>query len=158
MAAPFPVSCARRIQKELTALHAEPVPGVTLKSGPDTLADKSTDINMIIKGAEGTIYNGEEFNLRFRMNERYPFESPEVVFQPPNIPLHPHIYSNGHICLSILGNDWSPALTISAVCLSIVSMLSSCKEKKRPPDDQFYIRTASMNPKATRWMYHDDNV
>jgi len=158
MAAPFPVSCARRIQKELTVLNQEPVPGVTLKSGPETLADKSIDINMVIKGAEGTIYNGEEFNLRFRMNERYPFESPEVVFQAPNIPLHPHIYSNGHICLSILGNDWSPALTISAVCLSIVSMLSSCKEKKRPPDDQFYVRTAGMNPKHTRWMYHDDNV
>lgn len=23
-------------------------------------------------------------------------------------PIHPHIYSNGHICASILGNDWSP--------------------------------------------------
>ncbi|GAU94338.1 hypothetical protein RvY_06129 [Ramazzottius varieornatus] len=159
MASGFPVSSARRIHKELVALQAESVPGVTLKSGPtESTNDKFIDIVMEIKGAEGTVYNGETFDLRFRMNERYPFESPEVVFQGASVPLHPHVYSNGHICLSILGNDWSPALTIQSVCLSIVSMLSSCKEKKRPPDDQFYVRTASLNPKHTRWMYHDDTV
>lgn len=49
-------------------------------------------IVMSIKGAEETVYNGEEFELRFRMNERYPFDSPEVVFQGHNIPLHPHVY------------------------------------------------------------------
>ncbi|CAM9973738.1 unnamed protein product, partial [Choristocarpus tenellus] len=45
--------------------------------------------------------------------------------------MHPHIYSNGHICLSILYDEWSPALTIQSVCLSILSMLSSCTGK--PP-------------------------
>lgn len=50
---------------------------------------------------------------------------------PQTAPLHPHIYTNGHICLSILYDEWSPALTIQSVCLSILSMLSSCTTKVR---------------------------
>ena len=80
-------------------------------------------------GPKGTLYDGEEFLLQFKFGAKYPFDSPEVTFVGDHIPVHPHIYSNGHICLSILTEDWSPALSVEAVCLSITSMLASAKEK-----------------------------
>ena len=76
-------------------------------------------------GPSNTLYDGEQFVLQFKFNVKYPFDSPEVTFvgAPEDIPVHQHIYSNGHICLSILSDDWSPALSVESVCLSILSML-----------------------------------
>ncbi|VVC38679.1 Ubiquitin-conjugating enzyme E2,Ubiquitin-conjugating enzyme/RWD-like [Cinara cedri] len=111
-----------------------------------------------MQGAEGTIYDKEHFQLQFKFGPSYPFESPEVIFVGQNIPVHPHVYSNGHICLSILSEDWSPALSVQSVCVSIISMLSSCKKKERPLDNDLYVKSCSQNPKHTRWMYHDDEI
>ncbi|VDK36175.1 unnamed protein product [Gongylonema pulchrum] len=33
-------------------------------------------------------------------------------------------------------------------------MLSSCKEKKRPPDNAVYVRTCGKSPHSTRWWFH----
>ncbi|XP_037085370.1 ubiquitin-conjugating enzyme E2 W-like [Pollicipes pollicipes] len=146
----------RRLQKELMNLTTEPPPGVTVN--PEEIGDNLSDWTVTVAGPASSLYEGETYRLNFRFSQKYPFDSPEVVFLRPNIPVHPHIYSNGHICLSILTEDWSPALSVASVCLSITSMLSSCKDKKRPPDDAFYVKTCNKNPKKTRWWYHDDTV
>lgn len=94
-----------------------------------------------VDAAKGSIYEGQTFQLKFKFNDRYPFDSPSVMFIGQIIPEHSHIYSNGHICLSILSDDWTPALSVQAVCLSILSMLSSATKKERPPDDMIYTKT-----------------
>ncbi|XP_068093612.1 ubiquitin-conjugating enzyme E2 W isoform X2 [Hyperolius riggenbachi] len=164
-------SMQKRLQKELLALQNEPPPGMTLNE--KSVQNSITQWIVDMEGAPGTLYEGEKFQLLFKFSSRYPFDSPQVMFTGDNIPIHPHVYSNGHICLSILTEDWSPALSVQSVCLSIISMLSSCKEKvhvdggerchsassvlkRRPPDNSFYVRTCNKNPKKTKWWYHDD--
>ncbi|KAI2805329.1 ubiquitin-conjugating enzyme E2 W [Blomia tropicalis] len=146
----------KRLQKELMSLKKDPPVGVIV----DDLNIEPDLSQWVIEIVcpKGTLYEEEHFKLGFKFNENYPFDSPEVTFMGSNIPVHPHVYSNGHICLSILTDDWSPALSVQSVCLSILSMLASCKEKKRPPDNTFYVRTCSKNPKKTKWYYHDDSV
>ncbi|RXN26427.1 ubiquitin-conjugating enzyme E2 W isoform X1 [Labeo rohita] len=128
-------SMQKRLQKELLALQNDPPPGMTLneKSVQNTITQWIVDM----EGASGTLYEGEKFQLLFKFSSRYPFDSPQVMFTGDNIPVHPHVYSNGHICLSILTEDWSPALSVQSVCLSIISMLSSCKEKMIPVNMNF---------------------
>ena len=140
-----------RIQKEITRFREE--------SGEAMLLEvQSEDIwHIHITGSESTVYQGEKYTLRVKFNNDYPMDSPEVTFLLPS-PMHPHIYSNGHICLNILYEDWSPALTIQSVCLSILSMMSSAPEKLLPEDNARYTSAPRGNPKLTRFAYHDDSV
>ncbi|KAI8139577.1 ubiquitin-conjugating enzyme/RWD-like protein [Fennellomyces sp. T-0311] len=143
----------KRLTKELRDLATNPPEGVTIEDANDF---KRWQLR--IKGALGTLYEGEEFGLEFRFSPSYPLESPEVMFVRPRVPIHPQIYSNGHICLNILYKDWSPVQTVAHVCLSIQSMLSSCTKKELPPDNDLYIKSAHSSPKKTAWAFHDENV
>eukprot|EP00052_Salpingoeca_macrocollata_P006204 m.52175 g.52175 ORF g.52175 m.52175 type:complete len:151 (-) comp15304_c0_seq1:36-488(-) len=146
----------RRLAREFEQLKASPPPHVQLLT-----EDGASDTwQMRVEGAPGTVYHGESFTLQMKFPDKYPFESPEVMFIG-TAPQHPHIYSNGHICLSLLGDDWSPALTASTLCTSILSMMSSCQVKEWPEDNDPYVRrwqVSKFSPKKTRWYFHDDNV
>ncbi|KAH9363545.1 hypothetical protein HPB48_005922 [Haemaphysalis longicornis] len=87
-------------------MQKEPIPGVSVDV--DNVGSDLTQWTVDMEGAKGTLYEGEKFQLTFKFSLKYPFQSPEVTFVEPNVPVHPHVYSNGHICLSILGDGWSP--------------------------------------------------
>lgn len=54
---------------------------------------------------------------------------------------------------------WSPALTVSKLCLTLRSMLASNADKRRPPGDADYCRrVGTRSPKLTQWRFDDDSV
>lgn len=110
----------QRIQKELSEIQKEAPE--TISAGP--VSDKSLfEWEGFIIGPTGTPYAGGMFNIGIQYPEDYPFRPPRVWFKTPIF--HPNISKGGSICLDILKqSNWSPALTITKVLLSISSLLS----------------------------------
>ncbi len=120
-----------RIQKELKNFISNPPTGCSVN------VSKNLKVWIIsITGLKGSVYEGGCFRLRVAFPSNYPAQPPSVYFlQNPPPPKHEHVYTNGDICLSLLGKDWKPNLTISGLTISIVSMLSSAAEKRCPQDN-----------------------
>jgi ubiquitin-conjugating enzyme E2 D/E len=107
----------RRIKKELDELNL--LPPTNCSAGP--IEDDMFRWQATIMGPEGSPYHGGIFFLKIEFPPDYPFKPPRIAFKTPIY--HCNINSNGSICLDILKDQWSPALTISKVLLSICSLM-----------------------------------
>eukprot|EP00939_MAST-03C_sp_MAST-3C-sp1_P002799 g2799.t1 len=75
-----------------------------------------------VVGPDGSPYEGGIFFLEIHFPKEYPFKPPKVTFKTRIY--HCNISSAGAICLDILKDQWSPALTMSKVLLSIQSLMT----------------------------------
>ncbi len=107
-----------RINKELKIIQDESNENVS--AGPS--GDNIFEWDAMIIGPTKTPYEGGMFKLKIYFPTDYPYKAPKVIFTTKIY--HPNINSSGIICLDILKNQWSPALTISKVLLSICSLLN----------------------------------
>ena len=108
----------RRIQKELQDIQRDPPVGCS--AGP--VGEDLFTWEGILTGPSDSPFAGGVFKLGIRFPTDYPFKSPHVQFLTKIY--HPNINSSGGICLDILKTQWSPALTIQKVLLSIQSLLT----------------------------------
>lgn len=109
----------RRISKELAEISLDPP--------TNCVAGPKDDTNLYewvatIKGPGGSPYEEGLFYLDITFPEDYPFKPPKIKFRTRIY--HCNIASNGEICLDTLKSNWSPALSISQVLLSICSLLA----------------------------------
>lgn len=95
-------------------------PPANCSAGP--VGDDMFHWQATIMGPDDSPYAGGVFFLDIHFPADYPFKPPKVHFTTRIY--HCNINSNGGICLDILKDQWSPALTISKVLLSICSLLT----------------------------------
>ena len=142
-------SAVKRISKELKDLGKDPPAGCS--AGPVDDEDMYQWQASIV-GPDDSCYTGGVFFLNIHFPTDYPFKPPKITFQTKIY--HPNINSNGSICLDILKDQWSPALTISKVLLSISSLLTDPN-----PDDPLVPEIAKLykenktayEEKASEW-------
>jgi ubiquitin-conjugating enzyme E2 D/E len=113
------MSALKRIQKELIDLGKDPP--ANCSAGPIDEKDQY-HWQATIMGPDDSPYAGGVFFLNIHFPTDYPFKPAKINFTTRIY--HPNINSNGSICLDILKEQWSPALTISKVLLSISSLLT----------------------------------
>jgi ubiquitin-conjugating enzyme E2 D/E len=128
------IMALKRIQKELVDFNKDPP--ANCSAGPVNDSDLF-HWQATIMGPSDSPYQGGVFFLNIHFPTDYPFKPPKVTFTTRIY--HPNINSNGSICLDILKDQWSPALTISKVLLSISSLLTDAN-----PDDPLVPEIANI--------------
>ena len=84
----------------------------------------------LIIGPKDTIYDNAYLFFTIEFPKNYPFSPPILTYKPQNkVRIHPNIYVNGKVCLSILGTwsgpSWTHTMDITTVLLTIQSLLDN---------------------------------
>eukprot|EP00999_Lentomonas_sp_LEN2_P001381 NODE_2417_length_575_cov_124.787946_g2367_i0.p1 GENE.NODE_2417_length_575_cov_124.787946_g2367_i0~~NODE_2417_length_575_cov_124.787946_g2367_i0.p1 ORF type:complete len:150 (-),score=30.01 NODE_2417_length_575_cov_124.787946_g2367_i0:37-486(-) len=108
-----------RIAKETQKLQSDPPPGISASPDPDNMRY----FRVVVAGPKDSPYEGGVFNLELFLPDEYPMVPPKVRFLTKIY--HPNIDKLGRICLDILKKNWSPALQIRSVLLSVQALLSA---------------------------------
>jgi ubiquitin-conjugating enzyme (huntingtin interacting protein 2) len=107
-----------------------------------------------IHGPIDTCYSGGVFIIDIVIPNDYPFKPPKMKFDTKI--WHPNISSvTGAICLDILKNEWTPALTIRTALISLQALM--CEPVPDDPQDavvakEYLTDIKKFNEKAKQWV------
>lgn len=132
-------TAVRRLVQELKTLRANPISYVKAEPNPSNIFYWDA----WIQGAPDTPYYGGTFHLSMVFPSDYPFRPPMVKFETRVY--HPNISINGAICVDLLKQGvWSPALSIQALLLALLSLLATPNpDDPLRPDAAILLKTDS---------------
>ncbi|EGC33777.1 hypothetical protein DICPUDRAFT_56277, partial [Dictyostelium purpureum] len=113
-----------RLVEERKAWRKDHPPGFYAR--PETNADESLNLfkwKCGIPGKPGTPWEGGLYTVYLHFKEDYPLKAPLCFFDKGFF--HINVFDNGQICLSIIGDDWKPSISIKNILTGIYDLLES---------------------------------
>lgn len=118
----------QRIKKEIDDIRRDTSSGVLI----DQDASNPNHLTGTIHGPDDTPYARGIFTVDINIPVDYPFSPPKMKFTTKI--WHPNVSSvTGAICLDILKDQWSPALTMKTALLSLQALM--CSPEPNDPQD-----------------------
>lgn len=112
------VTAQKRLILDYKAIASSPPENIIASPYKDNLFRWAA----IIIGPSQTPWEGAVIRLELNFTSEYPTKPPAVKVLTKMF--HPNIFNNGNICLDLLSSKWTPALGVSAILLSIQSLLT----------------------------------
>jgi ubiquitin-protein ligase len=144
----------KRIGKELEKFY---------KSGHNTIFllandDNLLDLRGLVIGPDDTPFEGTFLYFSIKP-ENYPNDPPKVKFLTPYsvaCRMHPNLYAEGKVCLSILGTwgnmEWSPLLTFEKILLTIQGLLDNNPIAHEPGFEKADKNKCEQYAVQSRWL------
>lgn len=139
-----------RLRTELRGLRTDPPDGIQAKP----LDKHYCHWQAYITGPQGSPYEGGTFYLYIQIPYTYPMSPPVVRFLTKIF--HPNISRHGDIGMDSFHNNWSLALTISKVLISIQSLLTDpvCDVCMEPDVGKLYVTNKkAFEEQARQWTW-----
>ncbi|KAL4712592.1 hypothetical protein ACJJTC_007187 [Scirpophaga incertulas] len=139
-----------RLRNELKMLRNDPPEGISATP----LDPKCCHWQASVTGPDGSPYEGGVFYLYIQVPYAYPMSPPVVRFLTRI--LHPNVSRHGDVGIDSVQHNWSLALTVSKVLISVQSLLtdpytSVCME---PEVGELYVRDRPrFEAMARRWTW-----
>lgn len=90
--------------------------------------DNLYEWHVIISGPPESVYEGFKYKISIVFPEQFPFKPPTMTFITPiyhaNVMLGDEIGKNGTICWNTLKEDWSPALQMPKVLMTLQQLMA----------------------------------
>ena len=123
----------KRLRNELEEITADPPAMVSARLKADHLHEWTATI----QGPPGSCYEGGTFQLDISIPKGYPCRPPKVTFATRVY--HCNINRQGWVSMDRLHQDWTPALTVSKILVSVQSLLTDPN-----PDDPLVPEVAKL--------------
>ncbi|KAK9889127.1 hypothetical protein WA026_004395 [Henosepilachna vigintioctopunctata] len=139
---------AHRLRTELRAMRTDPLDGI--EAIP--LDEECCHWQATMEGPTGSCYEGGLFFLYIQVPVSYPLRPPIVRFLTKIF--HPNVSRHGDIGVDSLHQNWSLALTLSKLLISIQSLLTDpfCDVCMEPDICKLYVTNRSaFEEQARKW-------
>jgi ubiquitin-conjugating enzyme E2 Z len=118
----------KRLQREQVSFAKQQDESLFVVFDDDMAAHKAI---ALVMGPKGSPFEGGFYFFEMSFPDEYPLKPPMLDFKTSDgrVRFHPNLYTNGKVCLSILGTwqgpSWTSACTYQSVLLSIQSIMDS---------------------------------